>query len=307
MSIASDGAPQGVPDGSAAPGRPAEIESASNRVVIHPLSRALASALARTPVTPNQVSVASVGVSGAAAWCYLTLAWPWNAIAGFALQILWHVLDGADGDLARRTGRASPVGELVDGVCDHLSQVLVYVALALMAQRSIGSWAWAWALAVAAGAAHFIQANAYETGRKAYRHFVYGAAWMRQTGAGNSGAGAALARFYLAVSSWMSPGEEDAERAMQGADGHARVLYRDRFAPLVKASGLLSSNARTLAAFAAVLVKWPAGFFVFELTVLNLALAVFTVWRARANAQLVQALMAPEAVRPEAQAAAEPN
>lgn len=301
MSIAPGAGPEGESKGSAAPGRPAEIESASNRLVIHPVSRALATVLARTPVTPNQVSVSSVAVSGAGAWIYLTVAWPWNALAGLAFQYLWHVLDGADGDLARRTGRASPVGELVDGVCDHLSQVLVYVALALMAQRTIGGWAWV--LASTAGAAHFVQANAYETGRKAYRHFVYGAAWMRQTGAGEGRAGAALAKVYLTVSRWMSPGEGLAERAMQGADGHARQHYREIFAPLVKASGLLSSNTRTLAAFVAVLATWPAGFFVFELTALNLALAVFAVWRWRANLRLAADLAAATPV----QAAAEPN
>jgi phosphatidylglycerophosphate synthase len=288
-------------EGSSAPGRPGEIESIDNRFLIHPASRALASALAATPVTPNQVSVLSVVASAGAAWCYLELAWPLNALAGIALQILWHILDGADGDLARRTGRASPIGELVDGVCDHLSMVLVYVALALLAQRTLGGWAWV--LASTAGASHFLQANAYETGRKAYRHFVYGAPWMRQTGAGEGAAGAALGRFYLAVSAWMSPGEDMAGRAMQGADAKARELYRDTFAPLVKASGILSSNMRTLAAFAAVLVKWPAGFFVFELTVLNLALIVFGVARVRANAQLAAALAPTVTV----QAAAEPN
>jgi phosphatidylglycerophosphate synthase len=293
MSIAAD-APK-------APGRPPEIEAASNRLFIHPVSRAIAGALARTPVTPNQVSAASVVASAGAAGCYLMLAWPWNALGGLAFQWFWHVLDGADGDLARRTGRASPVGELVDGVCDHASMVLVYVALALLAQRTIGGWAWV--LAWSAGAAHFIQANAYETGRKAYRHFVYGADWMRQTGAGEGRANAALAGLYIGLSKLLSPGEAEAEQAMARAGSAGAARYRERFAPIVKASGVLSSNTRTLAAFAAVLIRWPQGFFVFELTALNLALVVFAVWRARANARLAGSL----APIPSLQAAAEPN
>jgi phosphatidylglycerophosphate synthase len=36
------------------------------------------------------------------------------------LHMGWHVLDGADGDLARMTGRASPQGELFDGICDYV-------------------------------------------------------------------------------------------------------------------------------------------------------------------------------------------
>jgi phosphatidylglycerophosphate synthase len=272
-----------------APGRPQEIEAASNIYLVHPVSRALAGALAATPVTPNRVSVASVVASGAAAATYALLTWPWNAFVGLGFQYLWHVLDGADGDLARRTGRASPIGELVDGVCDHLSQGLIYVAFAIMAQRTIGPSAWA--IGVAAAASHFLQANAYETGRKAYRHFIYNAPWMRQTGVGASGPGAILARFYLGVSDLLSPGEAATERAMDAAPGEtARETYRAAFAPIVKASGVLASNARTLAAFLAVLACRPLWFFLFELTALNAALVVLALWRGRANARLVARL-----------------
>src|SRR5258708_16958751 len=215
-----------------APGRPREIEAPSNLYLVHPASRRLTDLLERTAVTPNQVSIASVFASGAAAACYIALAWPWGAFAGLAFQFAWHVLDGADGELARRTGRASPIGELVDGVCDHLSQALIYVAFAFAAQRTFGGWAWA--VAAAAGASHFVPANAHGTGRQAHRRFVYGAPWMRQTRAGAAGPGKTLSDLYLAVSDLSSPGERRAEQAMDGAiaAGHtaeARRLYRERF------------------------------------------------------------------------------
>lgn len=284
-----------TPTESSFPGRPREIEAATNIYLVHPVARRLVDWLQHTPVTPNQVSVASVAAAGAAAICYVSMAWPWAAFAGLVFQFLWHVLDGADGDLARRTGRASPRGELIDGVCDHLSQALIYVAFACAAQRTFGGLAWA--AAVAAGASHFVQANAYETGRKAYRRFVYGAPWMRQTGAGTTGPGKALSDLYLAVSDLSSPGERRAEQAMDGAiaAGHAAEahrLYRERFAPLVKASGLMDSNTRTLAAFLAVLAGQPLWFFVFEFTVLNLALATLATARLRANRALAEDLRA---------------
>jgi phosphatidylglycerophosphate synthase len=281
----------------AAPGRPLEIEAPSNRHLVHPTSRLVAEWLETTPVTPNQVSIASVFTSGAAAVAYVGLAWPWNAFVGLAFQFAWHVLDGADGDLARRTGRASPLGELVDGVCDHLSQALIYVAFALVLQHSLGGWAWA--AASGAGASHFVQANAYETGRKAYRHFVYGAPWMRQTGAAASGPAAALSSFYLAVSNLSSPGELRAGRAMEaaaapGGAAEARRAYRERFAPLVKASGVLDSNTRTLATFLAVLAGSPLWFFIFELTALNVAFVALALMRGRANRELSRDLEAAE-------------
>ncbi|HWA61477.1 MAG TPA: CDP-alcohol phosphatidyltransferase family protein [Caulobacteraceae bacterium] len=280
-----------------APGRPVEIEEATNLYLIHPMSRRVVDVLQHTPVTPNQVSVASMLFAAAGAFCYARLAWPASAVVGLLLLIVWHVLDGADGDLARRTGRASPIGELVDGVCDHVSQGLVYIALAWMAQASLGVGT-AWGLAVAAAASHFIQANAYETGRKTYRRWVYGAAWMRQTqDAGGNIFQALLGGLYVGISHLVAPGEAALEAAMGprlAAGGEraaeARAIYRDRHAGLVKASSWLSSNNRTIAAFLAVLASQPSWFFLYELSVLNVALVAVLVARARRNAAVAKAL-----------------
>ena len=262
-------------------------------------------------MTPNQVSLASVACAAGAAACYLWLAWPWAAFAGLACQFGWHVLDGADGDLARRSGRASPLGELIDGVCDHLSQVLIYVAFVYLLQRQGWGPSWAWAIASIAGASHFVQANVYETGRKTYRRWVYGAEWMRQTSrapAGRRGPQTALAGLYMAVSDLASPGEARIEAAMApamaggaGPTARARRLYRDLYAPLVKRSGLLDSNTRTIAAFASMLAGSPVWFFLFETTVLNIALVWFGRERRRRDDQLVTLLGAS------AQAASAPN
>ena len=47
-------------------------------------------------------------------------------------MLAWHVTDGADGDLARLKGTASPTGELVDGVCDYSGHVFMYFAFAFL-------------------------------------------------------------------------------------------------------------------------------------------------------------------------------
>jgi len=307
-SLSCDG-PSGSAASAAAPGRPREIEEASNRYLIHPVSRALVDRLIRTPVTPNQVSVASVFVAGAGALSYVAMARPWGALIGLGLFFAWHVLDGADGDLARRSGRASTAGELIDGICDHVSQGLLYVALAVLLARSLGGWAWA--IAAAAAACHFVQANAYETGRKTYRRWVYGATWMRQNPDSLARTGALrslLGGTYLWVSTLANPGEAEIETAMApplagdaaSADA-ARTLYRRLYAPLVKASAVLGGNIRTLAAFLAVLAGAPAWFFIFEIVVLNLALAALVVWRRRLDRALLAGLGRA------AQAASAPN
>ena len=289
MSIAAGG------KGANPPGRPREIESPSNLWLIHPASRALVDVLIRTAVTPNQVSVASVVAAGLAALAYVAAPWPLNAFLGLAFQLAWHVLDGSDGDLARRTGRASPLGELIDGVCDHVSQGLIYVAFAMVLQSWLGLWAWV--IAVLAAISHFLQANAYETGRKTYRRWVYDAPWMRQTGAGAAGAGGLAGRLYIAVSGALSPGEAQLEQAMEvrlavgeASAGRARELYRETFLPLIKASGILGSNVRTAAAFFSILAGGPLWFFLFEITCLNLALAILVGLRGSRNHALAKQL-----------------
>lgn len=273
-----------------APGRPVEIEDPSNLYLIHPLSRAVAGLLVPTPVTPNMVSVGSVGFAVGGALSYLYLPAPLGAFAGLAFLFAWHVLDGADGDLARRTGRASPIGELVDGVCDHVSQACLYVAFALMAQPTLGGWAWA--LAAGAGLSHFVQSNAYESARKTYRRWVYGANWMRQDAAGASGVRALLSGLYLGVAALTAPGENAVEAAMtpRADDPAVRDRYRAAFAPLVKWAGLMGGNGRTAAGFVAVLIGRPAAFFVIELTMLNVVLIAVTLRRRQSNAALVEAL-----------------
>jgi len=101
------------------PPRPHELEDPLNRWLYHPLSWQLARLWARTPITPNQVSVLGAGAVVAAGVCYAAPlwggpAWPLSAACGMALHLAWHVIDGSDGDLARMTGKSSPRGEMID-------------------------------------------------------------------------------------------------------------------------------------------------------------------------------------------------
>lgn len=286
-----------------APGRPDEIEEPANRWLVHPVSRALVDQLVKTPITPNQVSAVSVAAAAAAALSFLMLPWPWNALAGLVWLFVWHVLDGADGALARRTGRASPLGELIDGVCDHVSQILIYAALAVVLSRTLG-WA-AYAIALAAGTSHAVQSNQYETSRKSYRHWVYGAAWMRQT-AGDRATANPLIRAYLALSVALSHGDAAIDAAMTRAVAMdapaARALYRTRFAPLVKRSGALGATGRTMAVVVSLLLGSPLWYFLYEIVILNLVLGLMLAARRRAGEGLRRDLDASRS-----QAASAPN
>jgi hypothetical protein len=160
----------------------------------------------------------------------------------------------------------------------------------------------AWVLALTAALSHFLQANAYESGRKTYGRWVYGAAWMRQSLGAVEAKGVAqgaLGRLYLRVSSLTDAGEARVEAAMAGpleAGGEraaaARNLYRDLFAPVIRSTSWLSGNTRTLAAFLSMLIPpgSPAWFFLFETTALNLVLVRLVMIRRRRNAALIQRL-----------------
>ena len=133
----------------AVPERLRSLQNPLDRSLYHPLAARLARALARTPVTPNMVSIAGGVLIVLAGFAYVGLAWPAAVLAGLILHMSWHVLDGADGDLARLTGRVSPIGEIVDGICDYLGHILLYLILAYYASSSIEIWAWI--IAIAAG------------------------------------------------------------------------------------------------------------------------------------------------------------
>src|SRR4051812_24260379 len=157
--------------------RPRELEDPLNFFVYHPLAARLARLLVPTGIAPNAVSVMGLVALCAATWAYTRLDAPLNALIGFALMLLWHVVDGADGDLARMTGRTSATGELVDGVCDYVGNIIMYVAFAFLLDDTLG--AWAWVLAVTAGASHIVQTNHAETQRRLYLWRAYGVPWLR--------------------------------------------------------------------------------------------------------------------------------
>lgn len=292
--------------------RPLEIEEPLNRRLIHPLSRALVTRLVPTGISPNAVSALGVVAAGAAAAAYGLLIWPVSAIAGLVLHLGWHVLDGADGDLARRTGRSSPGGEVVDGLCDYLAHGIIYVVLALLLVPALGGWAWA--LAIGAALSRAVQANHYESARRTYQLWLYDVRWIRQTMAKDARAGggfwSALAQIYLAVSRLVSDddGMEQLRLAVM-ASPHAeagRRLYAASHRGLVKRASWLGALHETQAIFVSMLAGSPIFFFVYELTALNAVLALSMAAQRRANMELKPKLAALLASGPDQQASA-PN
>lgn len=105
------------------------------RLLNRPLSTALSRRLVkRTSVTPNQVSVGTLGVGLAAAAFAAVGGYAAHLAAGVLFQLA-SVLDGSDGEVAKLTFRSSRRGEWVDTLCDNLAYLAFLVGLTVGVHR----------------------------------------------------------------------------------------------------------------------------------------------------------------------------
>ena len=102
-----------------------------NKFVARPLAAVAIVPLARTRVTPNQITLATLPVflAGAAVMAFLP-SWPMLCL-GVAILELSYVLDCADGQLARLKGTSSPVGAHLDFLMDELKAFALVAAVAV--------------------------------------------------------------------------------------------------------------------------------------------------------------------------------
>jgi phosphatidylglycerophosphate synthase len=274
--------------------RPASIEERSNKYFIHPLSDQAARAAIRLGVSANQVSVLglSFGLLGAVAYHHqpdrLFVA------GGFAAMLAWHVLDGADGRVARMTGTSSAFGRVIDGVCDHLVFAAVYVSLTL-SMLSAGAPAAIWLLVFAAGASHAVQAAAYEERRQRYQRRLKGVERdeANRNHVAAAGGISVLARIYDRIQTIVG-GDAAAldgallrQRAAGASDASIRASV-ERTAPLVRRWSILNANNRTLMIALAAFAGRPAFYFLYEIIILNAVLVILILTERKQERRLAE-------------------
>lgn len=264
--------------------RTSEIEEVTNLYLIHPISAWLTPKFAALGIPPNAVSLAGMAFGLSAGWAYShyqAIAW---TIVGFLLMVAWHVMDGADGQLARLTNAQSETGKILDGICDYVTFIAVYVGLAIALGREQGGWIWP--VVIASGGAHAVQSAAYEMQRQAYNFWGCGrkSAELAKLGAApqqGSGVFDLLYRFYVRIQ-YLTAGvnvtfHERLDAALVGHPDRAEAIrahYRAVFAPSVRRWSILSANYRTLGIFLAALAGRPLYYFWFELVGFSLILAL---------------------------------
>ena len=101
-----------------------------NAYVCRPIAALLLSVVERTKVTPNQITLSSLVVAGAAAAVLIGVPGYAGLVLGVVVFELSYVLDCADGMLARQRGIASDVGHLLDFLIDEIKAFVVLSAVA---------------------------------------------------------------------------------------------------------------------------------------------------------------------------------
>ncbi len=94
--------------------------------------------LAKTHVTPNQVTIASILCGIGCALCYAF----GNFFTGSLLLFISHVLDCTDGNLARIKEMFSPLGKWLDMFGDRFAEAIVFIGVSIYFFKTGASELW---------------------------------------------------------------------------------------------------------------------------------------------------------------------
>lgn len=105
-----------------------------NRKISVPISRELI----KFPITPNMVTLFTLGVSFVAG-VFFALGGYWNTLLGGLLSAWASILDGCDGEVARLKLQASPFGCWLETICDYLYYLFIFGGMSLGLAKSRGT------------------------------------------------------------------------------------------------------------------------------------------------------------------------
>jgi len=212
-------------------------------------------------------------------------------IAGMALHVCANLLDNADGQLARLTGRPSRQGRIVDSLVDHLIFTSIYVHLTLRCFFE-GATPVIFLVAAAAALSHGLQGGAADYYRNAYLYFVNrrsrgdfdSSSKLRTDYQGLTWRERPWQKFLLALylnftrqQEMISP-DLKSLRDLVDQLFHEEIpewfaaQYRNAARPAFKFWGVLMTNTRMFLLFAVMLVDRSSWFFWVEITIFNLVL-----------------------------------
>lgn len=122
-----------------------------------PVGRPLSKLIIHTPITPNQVSVASIVIGVVAGVLFGLGQHFWSVVAGVLFQVS-AIVDCVDGDVARSVFKESPLGKWLDLIGDQVVHAAVFAGIAVGLWRSglDGPFLWLGGSAVLGGLIAFV-------------------------------------------------------------------------------------------------------------------------------------------------------
>ncbi len=184
--------------------------------VYRPLAHLVVLPLLRLGVPPPAV-VAAAAIAGIAAAVELASGSLWAAAA---LVVVKTILDNADGQLARLSGRVTPFGRYLDSESDLLVDAALFAGLGYLTGNPL--------LALASFLALTLVLNANFNLRRLYEH-EHGLRAVDPMPAARSGAAELVRRIYAVVYAPQDRlAEWHVERRLAGHGRDARLAYHDR-------------------------------------------------------------------------------
>jgi phosphatidylglycerophosphate synthase len=114
------------------------------------LSWRISKRLARTAITPNQVTISNTMLGLTAAWMFASPSY-WIRLVGSLLFLISIMIDGVDGELARLTMTETKFGGNLDLITDNVVHVAIFAGIFWGCYRESGSSSYLYLIPIALG------------------------------------------------------------------------------------------------------------------------------------------------------------
>lgn len=268
-----------------------ETENYVDKVFYRPIGFFVAHLLRGTGITPNMVTIFSIFVGASAGYFFYKGASLKMAVMGILALVLANILDCVDGQLARLTGIKSKIGRILDGLAGDIWFICIYVGLALRLSEIYGTYLF-FIPATLSGLSHLIQANITDYYKTLHLFFISkekGAEFqtIAQVICRYEGMKPGLSKFFMYMYIWYTKVQVKITPKLQtllqvfheryGDDipEGTRLQLRKRSKELMSEYlDFLTFNGRTLVMFITILTGQVWVYFLYEIIVLNIILAL---------------------------------
>ncbi|HLF13425.1 MAG TPA: CDP-alcohol phosphatidyltransferase family protein [Bacteroidota bacterium] len=286
-----------------------DVEETIDVFFYRPLGYLVARACAPVGLTPNAVTIVSIVIGVAAGHLFYYRDFASNAW-GIVLWVVADILDSADGQLARITGRKSKLGRILDGLGSNIIFLSIYLHLMarMAATHPEVHWAWFLVLVVAGGVSHSLQSSLADYYRNAYMKFVVdhskseleGSDGVRREYESVTFSGQPLEKLLMRMYLNYTIQQESLSRNFQalrkkaasefGANipGWFSEEYRRANLPLMKYYAILTTNTRVIILAACVLLDAPWVYFSAEVVGINAVMVLLTAHQEKLSARLTR-------------------